>query len=116
GEFHYLGLQEALAALEAAAEAEIDLVLILAAYEREGLPRFRQESVAAYLRQVESLRATGARVAVAPHSVRACSAGWLEEIGRCAPRARDRNLHRLRFECPHRPARGAPRARGYRAT
>ena len=84
GEFHYLGLQEALAALEAAAEAEIDLVLILAAYEREGLPRFRQESVAAYLRQVESLRVTGARVAVAPHSVRACSAGWLEEIGRYA--------------------------------
>ena len=84
GEFHYLGHQEALAALEAAGEAEIDLVLLLAAYGREGLPRFRQESVAEYLRQVESLRATGARVGLAPHSVRACPAAWLEEIGRYA--------------------------------
>jgi formimidoylglutamate deiminase len=84
GEFHYLGHQEALAALEAAGEAEIDLVLLLAAYGREGLPRFRQESVAEYLRQVESLRDTGARVGLAPHSVRACPADWLEEIGRYA--------------------------------
>jgi formimidoylglutamate deiminase len=84
GEFHYLGYQEALAALEAAREAEIDLVLLLAAYAREGLPRFRQESVAEYLRQLESLRATGARVGLAPHSVRACPAAWLEEIGRYA--------------------------------
>jgi len=82
GEFHYLGYQEALAALEAAREAEIDLVLLLAAYAREGLPRFRQESVAEYLRQLESLRAAGARVGLAPHSVRACPAAWLEEIGR----------------------------------
>jgi formimidoylglutamate deiminase len=84
GEFHYLGHQEALAALEAAGEAELDLVLLLAAYAREGLPRFRQESVADYLRQVESLRARGARVGLAPHSVRACPADWLEEIGRYA--------------------------------
>ncbi len=84
GEFHYLGHQEALAALEAAGEAEIDLVLLLAAYGREGLPRFRQESAAEYLRQLESLRATGARVGLAPHSVRACPAAWLEEIGRYA--------------------------------
>jgi formimidoylglutamate deiminase len=84
GEFHYLGYEEALAAIEAAEEAGIVLVLLLAAYERGGLERFRQPSVAAYLRQVEALRGRGARVGVAPHSVRACSAAWLEEIGRYA--------------------------------
>ncbi len=81
GEFHYLGLQEALSALEAAAEAGIELVLLLTAYGRGGLPRLRQESAAAFLRQVEELRTHGARVGLAPHSVRACPAGWLEEIG-----------------------------------
>jgi formimidoylglutamate deiminase len=81
GEFHYLGLDEATAAVEAARVAGIEILLLLAAYERGGLERFRQDSVADYLRQVESLRASGARVGVAPHSVRACSAGWLAEIG-----------------------------------
>ena len=75
GEFHYLGLEEARAAAEAAAEAGIELVLLLAAYARGGLPRFRQASVAEYLRQVEALRAEGVRVGLAPHSVRACPAG-----------------------------------------
>jgi formimidoylglutamate deiminase len=84
GEFHYLGYEEALAAVEAAAEAEVELVLLLTAYARGGLPRFRQESVSAYLEQVESLRARGVRVGVAPHSVRACPSDWLEEIGRYA--------------------------------
>jgi formimidoylglutamate deiminase len=84
GEFHYLGYEEAVAAVEAAAEAEIELVLLLTAYARGGLPRFRQESAAAYLEQVESLRARGVRVGVAPHSVRACPLDWLEEIGRYA--------------------------------
>jgi formimidoylglutamate deiminase len=84
GEFHYLGYEEALAAVAAAAEAEIELVLLLTAYARGGLPRFRQESVSAYLEQVESLRARGVRVGVAPHSVRACPSDWLEEIGRYA--------------------------------
>ena len=86
GEFHYVGLAEAEAAIEAAREAEIELVLLLAAYARGGLDRFRQESVAAYLEQVEALRAAGARVGTAPHSVRACPADWLEEIGRHADR------------------------------
>ncbi len=49
-----------------------ELVLLLAAYARGGLPRFRQASVADYLRQVESLREAGVRVGLAPHSVRAC--------------------------------------------
>jgi formimidoylglutamate deiminase len=84
GEFHYLGYEEALAAVEAAAKAEIELVLLLTAYARGGLPRFRQESVSAYLEQVELLRDRGVRVGVAPHSVRACPSDWLEEIGRYA--------------------------------
>src|SRR5207244_3620191 len=37
-----------------------------------------------YLRQVEDLRGRGITVGIAPHSVRACSADWLEEIGRYA--------------------------------
>jgi formimidoylglutamate deiminase len=82
GEFHYLGFDEALAAVEAAEEAEIRIVLLLAAYGRGGLPRFRQESVAEYLRQVEDLRGRGVAVGLAPHSVRACPGDWLEEIGR----------------------------------
>jgi formimidoylglutamate deiminase len=84
GEFHYLGFDEALAAAEAAEEAGVRLVLLLAAYGRGGLPRFRQESPADYLRQLEELRARGIPVGVAPHSVRACPADWLEELGRYA--------------------------------
>ena len=59
-------------------------MLLHVAYARGGLPRFRQESVAAYLAEVEVLRSAGLRVGVAPHSVRACPAEWLEEIGRYA--------------------------------
>jgi formimidoylglutamate deiminase len=81
GEFHYLGLPEARAAVEAAGEAGIELVLLLAAYGRGGIPRFRQRSVAEFLGQVETLAAAGVRVGLAPHSVRACPADWLEEIG-----------------------------------
>jgi formimidoylglutamate deiminase len=84
GEFHYLGFDEALAAADAADEAQITLVLLLAAYARGGLPRFRQARPADYLRQVEALRHRGLRVGVAPHSVRACPPDWLEEIGRYA--------------------------------
>ena len=84
GEFHYLGLAEAHAAVEAAAEAGIELVLLLAAYGRGGIERFRQESVADYLSQLEAVRETGVRVGVAPHSVRACPRDWLEELGRYA--------------------------------
>ena len=84
GEFHYLGLDEARAAAEAAAEAGIELVLLLAAYGRGGLPRMRQDSPAGYLRQLESLRDAGLRVGLAPHSVRACPRDWLEELGRYA--------------------------------
>ena len=84
GEFHYLGLDEARAAAEAAADAGVDLVLLLAGYARGGLPRMRQESPADYLRQLEALRDDGMRVGLAPHSVRACPRDWLEELGRYA--------------------------------
>jgi formimidoylglutamate deiminase len=84
GEFHYLGLDEGRAAAEAAASAGVELVLLLVAYGRGGLPRMRQGSVGEYLEGVERLRAEGLQVGVAPHSVRACPADWLEEIGRYA--------------------------------
>src|SRR5437764_12963411 len=84
GEFHYLGLAEAHAAVEAAAEAGIEIVLLLSAYGRGGLERFRQGSAADYLSQLEEVRATGVRVGLAPHSVRACPRDWLEELGRYA--------------------------------
>ena len=84
GEFHYLGLDEARAAVDGAAAADIEIVLLLVAYARGGLPRFRQPSVDDYLRQVEALRDDGVRVGVAPHSVRACPPDWLEELGRYA--------------------------------
>ena len=86
GEFHYLGASEAFAAADAAAEAGITIVLLHVAYERGGLERMRQPSVAAYLEEVEALREAGIAVGVAPHSVRACSREWLEEIGAYAER------------------------------
>ena len=84
GEFHYLGLAEAHAAAEAAHAAGIELVMLHAAYGRGGLDRFRQQTVAAYLDEIEQLLAAGLRVGLAPHSVRACPRDWLEEIGRYA--------------------------------
>jgi formimidoylglutamate deiminase len=86
GEFHYIGIEEAEAARDAAEEAGIGLVLLLVAYARDGLDRFRQQSVSAYLKQVEALRSREGSVGVAPHSVRACPAEWLEAIGRYAER------------------------------
>jgi formimidoylglutamate deiminase len=84
GEFHYLGLAEAQAAAEAAGASGIELVMLYAAYGRGGIDRFRQETVAAYLEDVEHLLAAGLRVGLAPHSVRACPRDWLVEIGRYA--------------------------------
>ncbi len=85
GEFHYVGFEEAEAALAAADEAGIELVLLYVAYARGGLERFRRPSVAAYLGELERLRA-GGRVGLAPHSVRACPPDWLVELGRYAQR------------------------------
>ena len=86
GEFHYLGAREGTAAADAARAAGIEITLLHVAYARGGIPRFRQESVAAYLREVEALAESGIRVGVAPHSVRACPADWLAEIGAYATR------------------------------
>ena len=83
GEFHYLGLETALAAAEAAEETGIELVLLYAAY---AVAPFAQPSVSAYLDDVERLRGRGLTVGVAPHSVRACPPNWLEELGGYAER------------------------------
>jgi len=81
------------ATIAAAAEAGIEIVLLMTAYERAGagLPptpgqrRFCDPDVDAYLRRVEDLAAAHpGRVGLAPHSVRACSRGWLEAIARYA--------------------------------
>jgi formimidoylglutamate deiminase len=92
GEFHYLGLDEALGAAEAAADAGIVLVLLYVAYARGGIDRFRQASVDEYLHGLERLRDEGIAVGVAPHSVRACPREWLEQLGAYA-RAHDLPLH-----------------------
>jgi formimidoylglutamate deiminase len=84
GEFHYLGLDEARAAAAAAAEAGMAFVCLYACYLRGGIPRFRQASVAGYLRELETLRGEGIAVGVAPHSVRACPADALRELARYA--------------------------------
>ncbi|HXG77067.1 MAG TPA: amidohydrolase family protein [Gaiellaceae bacterium] len=86
GEFHYLGAAAALAAAEAASAAGVELVLLHVAYARGGLERFRQQSAAAYLGEVERLRGEGLCVGLAPHSVRACPPDWLQEIARYAER------------------------------
>ena len=86
GEFHYLGLEDAKAAAAAADAAGIGFVVLLSAYARGGLERFRQSSVEAYFEQIAELRAARIRVGVAPHSVRACPADWLESIGDYAAR------------------------------
>ncbi|HEX2088209.1 MAG TPA: amidohydrolase family protein [Solirubrobacteraceae bacterium] len=82
GEFHYLhhpeGTTEAVVA--AAADAGLPLVLIPAAYHRGGHPRFRDDTLDAFLARVERLGAAG----VAAHSVRAVPAEWLTEIARYA--------------------------------
>jgi formimidoylglutamate deiminase len=84
GEFHYLGLDEARRAAAAAGAAGIELVVLYVAYARGGIDRFRQASVVEYLDGLETLRAEGVRVGVAPHSVRACPRDWLAVLGRYA--------------------------------
>ena len=84
GEFHYLGLDTALAAADAAEGAGLAFVCLHVAYGRGGLERMRQPSVVAYLADVERLRERGIAVGIAPHSVRACPRDWLVELGRYA--------------------------------
>ena len=65
----------------------IELVLLLSAYGRGGIDRFRQGSVAEYLGQVEELAARGrTRRASRPTPSARARATWLEEIGAYAGR------------------------------
>src|SRR4051812_6075756 len=82
GEFHYVGLAEAKAAAEAAEAAEIELVLLLSAYGRGGLRRFRQDSVQDYLRRGGGLPGVWARVGGPPPPLRGCSPPWVGGNGR----------------------------------
>src|SRR4029079_7281804 len=69
----------------ASAEAGIELVLLLAAYGRGGIERFRQDSGGRFLLQLPGLARGGGRGGGAPPpSVRACPRDWLEELGRYA--------------------------------
>ncbi len=79
------------AAALAAEDAGIRLLLLPVAYARGGVPRFRDASVEAFLRRVDTLREWSeghplVEVGLAAHSVRAVPRGWLEEIGGYARR------------------------------
>jgi formimidoylglutamate deiminase len=81
----------------AAEDTGIRLLLIPVAYARDGLPRFRDQSVQAFLQRVDDLREWSEghpllEIGVGAHSVRAVPRGWLEEIGRYAHRE-DLPLH-----------------------
>ncbi len=121
GEFHYVHHQAggapypepnemAHAVAEAALDAGLEIVVLLAAYHRNGWDgsdrppeggqcRFCDPSVEAFLERVDALRAwaqgrPGVRVGVAAHSVRAVPASWLEEIAAYAERhALVRHVH-----------------------
>jgi formimidoylglutamate deiminase len=75
----------------AAEDTGIRLLLLPVAYARDGLPRFRDLSVRAFLQRVDDLREWSegrplVEIGVGAHSVRAVPRGWLEEIGRYAHR------------------------------
>jgi formimidoylglutamate deiminase len=81
----------------AAEDTGIRLLLLPVAYARDGLPRFRDQSVKAFLQRVDDLREWSevrplVEIGVGAHSVRAVPRGWLEEIGRYAHRE-DLRLH-----------------------
>jgi formimidoylglutamate deiminase len=104
GEFHYVHHQPdgtpydepnamAIAVAEAAVAAGLRIVLLPAAYHRDGFARpatpgqrrFCDPSVDAFLARVDALRRwaadrPGVRVGIAAHSVRAVPGGWLAEI------------------------------------
>ncbi len=111
GEFHYVHHQPggapyddpnemAIALAEAALAEQLEIVLLPAAYHRNGWDgadrapapgqrRFCDPSVEAYLERVDALRAwaagrAGVHLGVAAHSVRAVPASWLERIAEYA--------------------------------
>jgi formimidoylglutamate deiminase len=75
----------------AAEDTGIRLLLLPVAYARGGLPRFRDQSVKAFLQRVDELREWSegrplVEIGVGAHSVRAVPRGWLQEIGSYARR------------------------------
>jgi formimidoylglutamate deiminase len=99
GEFHYVHHRPdgtpydepnalAVAVAEGAMAAGLAVVLIPAAYHRnghdgvveDGQRRFCDPDVETYLARVDALRSAGVSVAVAAHSVRAVPADWLSAI------------------------------------
>ncbi|GHO84969.1 formimidoylglutamate deiminase [Dictyobacter formicarum] len=99
GEFHYIHHQPdgqpyaqpnvlSEAVVQAGRDAGIRVVLLLTAYAQGNFKqppsaeqrRFCDSSLSAYLERAEALRATGIPFGVAPHSVRAVPADWLEAI------------------------------------
>jgi formimidoylglutamate deiminase len=121
GEFHYVHHQPdgtpyaepnamAFAVADAAREAGLSLVLIPAAYHRngwdgadrppvDGQRRFCDPDVETFLARVDALRGwaagrSGVSVAIAAHSVRAVPAGWLSAIAAYAEQHRlARHVH-----------------------
>jgi formimidoylglutamate deiminase len=115
GEFHYVHHRPdgtpyedpnvlAIAVAEAAQAAGLEIVLLPAAYHRNGWDggdrpphggqvRFCDPTAEAFLERVDALRAwaggrPGVRVGVAAHSIRAVPAGWLEAIAAYADQHR----------------------------
>ena len=99
GEFHYVHHPDAMAhaVVAAAQEAGLPMVLLPAAYHRNGWDggdrpleggqrRFGDPSADAFLERVDALREAGVQVGVAAHSVRAVPAAWLERIAEYAER------------------------------
>lgn len=85
------------AVAEAAESAGIRLLLLPVAYARDGIPRFRDASLEAFLERVDALREWAAdrklvEIGVAAHSVRAVTRDWIEELGEQA-RLYDTSLH-----------------------
>ena len=126
GEFHYLGLDEALRRGRGGARRRASSSCCSSPRTPAAAsPASARSSPADYLdagRDAARPRASGS--ALAPHSVRACPADWLEEIGRYASRrgaaaprprrraaARDRGVPRGARRAPDRAARphGLPR-------
>jgi formimidoylglutamate deiminase len=87
----------ATAVAEAAEAAGVRLLLLLVAYARGGIPRFRDAGVEHFLGRVDALLGWAKErplleVGVAAHSVRVVPRGWLAEIGEYA-REKDLALH-----------------------
>ena len=134
GEFHYLGLAEAHAAVEAAAEAGVEIVLLYVAYERGGLERFRQESVGGVPAPARGApgetacasaspptpcaraHATGSRSSAAMRRRRACPCTSTPTSSRARSRSASPSTACARSSCSPRPAASTARTTVVHAT